>query len=104
MESIKKLNEMRKKVKEELDHIPRRDFSQNMLRQAYWSLRLHSIGKRAGKERSKEEVLVRAAQIVKKDNPNFCPRFNDGFFNANNLYKAAKDDSGVLACFRKKKE
>ena len=47
MEHIKKLNEMRKQVKEELNHIPRGDLNQNILRQAYWSLRLHSLGRKA---------------------------------------------------------
>lgn len=104
IENIKKLNEMRKQVKEELDHMPRRDFDQNMLRQAFWSLRLHSLGKKVEAGTSKEEVLVKATKLIKKDNPNFCPRFDDKFFDVNNLCKAAKDDNTVLVCFRRKKD
>lgn len=103
MENIRKLNEMRRQVKEELNHIARWDFNQNMMRQVYWGMRLHSIGKKAERESSKEEILVKAIKFIKKDNPNFCPRFDDNFFDINKLRKAAKDDSDVLACFSKKK-
>lgn len=102
MENIKKLNEMRKQVKDELNYIPRWDFNQNMLRQAYWSLRMQSIGKKAGIESSKEEVLVKSIQLIKKDNPDFYPRINENFFDNAKLCRIAKDDSALLACFRKK--
>lgn len=103
MDNIKKLNEMRRQVKEELDHIPRRNFNQNMLRQVYWSLRLHSIGKKAETECSKEDILVKATELIQKDNPDFCPTGIDyEFFNRDNACKAAKGKTNVLACFQKK--
>jgi len=104
MEHIKKLNEMRKQVKEELNHIPRGDLNQNILRQAYWSLRLHSLGRKAKTKISKEEVLVKATKLIKKDNPAFCPRFDDKFFDVDKLVELAKNDSDVLACFQRKKK
>jgi hypothetical protein len=104
MEYIKTLNEMRKKVKEELNHIPRRDFDQNMLRQMYWGMRLQSLGKRADRETSKEEVLVKALRLAKQDNPAFCPKYDDQFFDTTKISEAAKDDPSILACFLKKKD
>jgi hypothetical protein len=99
MEHIRKLNKMRNQVKEELRHIPRGDLDQNMLRHAYWVGRMHSLGKKARKEISKEEVVIKAAKLIKKDNPNFCPKYDEKFFDEKLLRKAAKDDSNVKACF-----
>lgn len=102
MKNIKKLNDMRAQVKEELNHLQRGDFNQNMLRQAYWSLRLHSIGKKSGIEKSKEEVLVKALQLIIKNNPAFRPKFDETFFDIEKLCEIAKEDNNLLACFRKK--
>jgi len=104
MEHIRKLNEMRKQVKEELNYIPRRDFDQNILRQTYWGLRLHSLGKKAGCETSKEEVLVKALKLTRRDSPDFCARYDEQFFDSKKLYEAAKDDPSILGCFLKKKD
>jgi len=80
LEFIKKLNEMREQVKKELEHIPRGDLYQNIFRQTYWSLRLHSLGKK-GTQTSKEEVLVEAIKLVRRENPDFQPKFDDKFFD-----------------------
>lgn len=82
MDNIKTLQNLREQVKKELDRIPRGDLNQNILRQAYWTLRMNSLGKKAKKEgTTKEEVLIRAIRFVRKDNKNFNPRFDGAFFN-----------------------
>ncbi|MCD6559326.1 MAG: hypothetical protein J7K57_05575 [Palaeococcus sp.] len=53
MNGIQKLKEIRGKVKEELDHIPRGNEAQNMLRMVYWNARLNSLGKNQGLEARK---------------------------------------------------
>ncbi|MDI6859921.1 MAG: hypothetical protein QMC85_05455 [Methanocellales archaeon] len=99
MEHIMKLNQMREKVKEELNHIPRWDFNQNMLRQAYWSLRLHSLGKKSEKEKTKEEVLIEVTELIKKDNPSFYPRFDEKFFDLRLLREVTKNKPNIQECF-----
>lgn len=101
MEHIMKLNQMREKVKGELSHIPRWDFNQNMLRQAYWSLRLHSLGKKSEREKTKEEVLIEVTELIKKDNPNFYPRFDEKFFDLELIREITKDKPHVQKCFFK---
>jgi len=86
---IKKLKGMREQVKEELNHIPRGNLNQNMLRQIYWSLRMHSLGKK-GAEKSKEEVLVEATKLVRKDDPSFHPKFDKSFFKIKKIKKLLK--------------
>ncbi len=72
---------MREQVKQELEHIPRGNFQQNELRMAYWFWRTHSLGKRAEKNETKEDVLKKSVETIKKDYPNFAPKFDRSFFN-----------------------
>jgi len=103
IKSMRKLKEMRETVKEELKFIPRRNFDQNMLRQAYWSLRLHSLGERADGVSSKEEVLVEATKLVRKDSGSFCPYFDSKFFDEEKLIELSKGDPSVSGCFVRRK-
>ena len=103
IKTMRTLKEMRETVKEELKFIPRRNFDQNMLRQAYWSLRLHSLGKKANTASTKEEVLVEAAKLVKKDSESFCPYFDSRFFDQKRLIELSKDDKSIMGCFVKEK-
>ncbi|MCG2718357.1 MAG: hypothetical protein L6408_05930 [Nanoarchaeota archaeon] len=95
---MRKLKKMREKVKEELDHISRGDFNQNLLRSAYWGIRLHGLGKKAEREISKEEALVNALKFIKKDTPNFCLRYDETFFDKKSLCKLSKDNPSVYSC------
>ena len=42
---MEKVIEMRKKVKSELEHIPKGSLPQNLLRSVYSAMRMHSLGK-----------------------------------------------------------
>ena len=79
---MEKVIEMRKKVKSELENIPKGGWPQNYLRSAYSALRLHSLGKRAEKEMTPREVLEGSIDIVKKNYPDFEPTCNADFFGA----------------------
>ena len=73
---VKKLVEMREKVKAELEYIPRHNFPQNILRTVYWAGRMHSLGKKAKFNETKEEVLKKSIELVQKDYPNFVPEYD----------------------------
>lgn len=75
-----KLKELREQVKSELDHIPRGNIPQNELRMFYWPLRMRSLGRKAEKSETKEEILKKSIDIVKKDYPDFVPNFGKEFF------------------------
>jgi len=102
IETMRRLKDMREVVKKELIHIPRRNFDQNMFRQAYWSLRLHSLGKKGG-QRSKEEVLVDATRLIRKESESFCPHFDSEFFDQEKLAELSKSDPSVAGCFVRRK-
>lgn len=72
---------MREKVQSELSHIPRGNEPQNNLRLLYWTLRMSSLGKKAKSEKTKEDVLIEAIDAVRKEYPDFKPRFDSDFFN-----------------------
>ena len=75
-----KLKEIREQVKEELDRIPRGNQPQNELRMFYWPLRMNSLGKKSQNNDSKEEILKKSIEAVKKDFPDFVPQFDERFF------------------------
>ena len=75
-----KLKEIQEQIKEELNHIPRGNTPQNELRMLYWSLRMHSLGKKAKANETKEEVLKKSIEAIKKDYPDFVPQFDEKFF------------------------
>lgn len=74
-----KLKEMREQVKKELEHIPKGNIPQNELRMCYWTLRMNSLGKKAKDSETKEDVLRKSINAVKKDY-HFVPQFDEHFF------------------------
>lgn len=79
-----KLMEMRNKVKEEIEHIPKGDFKQNMLRQLYFSIRMNSLGKKAKYPDNRNEVLKIAIEhevdYWKKEGETFIPKYDRPYF------------------------
>lgn len=76
-----KLKSMREQVKEELKHIYPGELPQNELRQAYWILRMHSLGKKAKGTETKSEVLKKSIESVRKDHGDFKFRYDEDYFN-----------------------
>lgn len=66
-------------VKSELKHIPKGDRGspQNELRRLYNARRRHDLTKT---EKVKEETLQYCIQAVKKDHPDFIPKYDEDFF------------------------
>lgn len=102
IEGLFKAKKLREQVKEELNHIPRGDLDQNLLRAMFWDLRSHSLGKNAKEEKTKEDVLIESTKLMKRDNKNFCPRFNENFFDMKKLCGKTKNDKSLNICFVKK--
>ncbi len=79
-----KLIEMRRQAKEELEHIEKGDLYQNMLRQVYFDMRMHSMGKSSKHPNDKNEILKISIEMVKnwakKDKAEFSPQFDKKFF------------------------
>ena len=75
-----KLKEMREQVKKELEHIPRGGLPQNELRMYYWPLRMNSLGKKAKSNETKEDILRKSIETVRKDYPDFVPQYDEKFF------------------------
>jgi len=79
-----KLIEMRKKVKEEVENIPRGDLYQNFLRQYYATLRMSSLGKKGKYPDNKNEILKISIKAVKdmteKEGKIFNPKYESKFF------------------------
>jgi len=75
-----KLTEIKSQVEEDMKHIPRgiKGSSQNMLRVFYNDMRMHDLAKTA---KSKKETLKQAIDNVKKDNPDFVPKYNRNYFS-----------------------
>jgi coenzyme F420 hydrogenase subunit beta len=80
IEGKNRLREMREQVNRELEHIPRGSFPQNMLRMYYQPLRMHSLGKHAETNRTKEDVLTESIDAVRKDWPKFIPHYDTEFW------------------------
>jgi len=81
---LSRLKEIREQVKKELEHIPRGNLPQNELRMYYWPLRMNSLGKKAKSNETKEDILRRSIDSVKKDHPDFVPQFDKDFFKSDN--------------------
>lgn len=81
------LAEMREVVLRELDHIPRwpRE-EQGYLRQAYWSWRMRSLGKKATIENSPAAAMTAALASLGQDFPGMKFEYDQRFF------KGAKRD------------
>lgn len=82
-EGAEKLRKMREKVADELEHIPRGSFEQNMLRGFYQSLRMNSLGKNP-QYASREGVMKACIDAIKKSYPKFEPDYDRKFFSERN--------------------
>jgi coenzyme F420 hydrogenase subunit beta len=80
VEGKNRLKEMREQVNRELEHIPRGSFPQNLLRMYYQPLRMHSLGKHARKDRTKEDVLLESIAAVQTDWPRFIAHYDTEFW------------------------
>ena len=74
-----KREELTRIVKSELEHIPKGDRGspQNRLRQRYNTRRRYDLTKT---DKTKEETLQYCIQALKKDHPDFVPKYDEGFF------------------------
>ena len=66
-------------VDKELQHIPRgiKGSAQNMLRLYYSDLRRHDL---AETSKTRNETFKQAVDNVKKDNPDFVPKYDHDYF------------------------
>jgi hypothetical protein len=78
-EGAEKLKKMREKVADELEHIPRGSFEQNMFRGFFQSLRMNSLG-RSPQYSNLKEVLDACLKALSKSYPNFDPQYDKEFF------------------------
>ena len=80
----RKLLEIREKVKEELEHIPKGSIYQNWIRQVYFNLRMHSLGKKSKYPDNKNEILKLAIKdalkFAKENKEILIPQYDKNFF------------------------
>lgn len=80
-----KLSEIRKQVLIELEHIPKGNKYQNMLRQYYFTIRMNSLGKKAKYPNDKNKVLLKVienlTEYLKKEQVEFNPNYDENFFS-----------------------
>ena len=76
-----KREKMRKKINEELKHIPRVKgwLDQNMLRASYNGMRMTDLSRNPAYPA--RETLIRAIEAIKKDKPDFSPVCDRDFFH-----------------------
>ncbi len=76
-----KKEEMRRKIDEELKHIPRgvTGSDQNFFRSYYNGMRMTDLSQNS--ECPAKETLIKAVEAMKKDKPNFLPIYDKAFFN-----------------------
>ena len=74
-----KREELTKIVKSELEHIPKGDKGspQSALRRLYNARRRYDLTK---SEKTKEGTLHNCIQTLKKDHPDFIPKYDEDFF------------------------
>ncbi len=77
-----KREEMRRKINEELKHIPRsfKGSDQNWFREYYNGMRTHDLS--LNPPLPAKETLIRATNAIKKDKPNFSPIYDRQFFGS----------------------
>jgi hypothetical protein len=73
-----KRDELNKKVNDELKHIPRGSFDQNMLRGYYNGMRRHDLS--LTPVVPAKDTLIRAIEAVRKDKPDFLAMYDREFF------------------------
>lgn len=75
---------MREKVREELEHIQRGDFYQNMLRGEYQMMRMNSLGKNPKYPDNKnivlKEIIKNVKEFAKGKGIDFKPQFDNNYF------------------------
>ena len=76
-----KKEEMRRKIDEELKHIPRsiKGSNQNWLREYYNGMRMTDLSRNPACPA--KETLIKAVEAMKKGKPNFLPIYDKAFFN-----------------------
>lgn len=76
-----KREEMREKINEELNHIPRsfKDSNQNMLREYYNGMRRHDLSLNPAFPAN--DSLLTAIEALRKNHPDFLPIYNRDFFS-----------------------
>ncbi len=72
-------NQRNKKVAEELKYIPQGSDYQNMLRAGYHNMRRRELGRNPAL--TAKDSLLRAIEMVKKENRNFLPEYDKKFFD-----------------------
>ncbi len=78
-----KLKTMREQVLAEMENIPTRPKpAQSYLRMAYFTARMHSLGKKAIGDKTAFDVLQEAIGILRKDNPEMEFVYDQSFFRA----------------------
>jgi len=76
-----KLKKMRETVLTELQHIPQWPEPQRELRMVYWSLRMHSLGRKVEMKKTAKEVLEESITSVKRDHPDYNFQYDEQFFS-----------------------
>jgi len=76
-----KLKQMREIVLAELKHIPKWPEPQRELRMVYWSLRMHSLGRKVDRQKTAKEVLEESIASLKRDYPDFEFEYDEQFFS-----------------------
>jgi hypothetical protein len=76
-----KKEQMNKIVSEELEHIPKKDLQQNILRSQYQMTRMHYLGKKAEKELSALEIITKCILDLKKEFPDYKFTYDETFFS-----------------------
>lgn len=74
-----KREELNKKVSDELKHISRGSFDQNMLRMYYDGMRRHDLS--LNPAMPAKETLLAAIEALRKTSPSFSPIYNTDFFH-----------------------
>jgi len=76
-----KREEMRKKIDEELKHIPRsfRGSNQNLLRSCYNFVRAHDLS--LNPTLPAKDTLLKAIEELRKNHPDFLPIYDRDFFH-----------------------
>jgi len=82
---FEKLKDMRQKVLEELEHIPRGNAAQNELRFIYFNRRMNSLGKKGKGEKTAKDILLECIAQVKKEYPSFKPIYDKDYFDNINV-------------------
>jgi len=70
--------ELNKKIAEELKHIPRGSFDQNMLRFYYNGMRRHNLS--LNPALAAKDTLLAAIEALRKTSPSFSPIYDRDFF------------------------